>query len=173
MKAEIRNDYLLVRKGLSDERRQEANQKVFEELLKLVGENQKVLSYYPLGHEVSVHAFNQKLAEENRLSLPRIESDNLVPCSVRDMEKELKTFSHTFMEPDFSCPITESIDLVIVPGVVFDKNGGRIGFGKGHYDKFLEKRKIPTIGLLFKEQLFDGTLPLEKHDITMEKLCIV
>ncbi|MCH9621132.1 MAG: hypothetical protein S4CHLAM20_05480 [Chlamydiia bacterium] len=173
MKDELRSQFIITRKGITEKRRMIANAKVFEALTKMVLESQNVLSYYPLEDEVCVLAFNKFLATQNRLSLPRIEEGTLVPYEVSDMEKQLKTFSHRFLEPDFICKQAEKIDLVIVPGIVFDNNGGRIGFGKGFYDKFLKKTSIPTIGLCFEEQIYDGNLPLETHDISMEKLCIV
>ncbi len=151
----------------------EANSKIYELLRKLTASYQNILSYSALEDEICLNSFNKTLAEENRLSLPRIEGPALVPYRVFDMENQLKTFSHRFLEPDLSCIKTEGIDLVIVPGVVFDTKGGRLGFGKGFYDKFLEKYPVHTIGVCFKEQLFNGILPLEKHDICVGKLCAV
>lgn len=173
MKESLRLEFLTKRKGLSQKRRDEANSHAFEKLQALVEGYECVMSYSSLESEVCTGAFNVWLACQNRLCLPRIESSGLVPCIVTDVEKELKTFSHRFKEPDFSCAIAEKVDLVIIPGVVFDKNGGRIGFGKGYYDKFLERAKIPSIGLCFSEQIYEKPLPLKKHDIVMESLCIV
>lgn len=151
----------------------EANSKIFELLREMSASYHNILSYSALEDEVCLFSFNKMLSEEKRLSLPRIEQGALVPYRVADMEKQLKTFSHRFLEPDFSCIKNEIIDLVIVPGVVFDRKGGRLGFGKGFYDKFLESRPVQTIGVCFKEQLFEGLLPLEKHDIYVGKLCVV
>lgn len=173
VKESLRLEFLTKRKGLSQKRRDQANSHAFEKLQILVEGYECVMSYSSLESEVCTGAFNVWLAQQNRLCLPRIESSGLVPCMVTDVEKDLKTFSHRFQEPNFSCPKAEKIDLVIIPGVVFDKNGGRIGFGKGHYDKFLERAKIPSIGLCFFEQIYEEPLPLEKHDIVMESLCIV
>ncbi len=173
MKESLRRAYLLARKGLSHERRREANAKAFEKLVLMTKDAKHILSYCSLEDEVCVMAFNVFLAEQNRLSLPRIEGGTIVPYRVTDMESQLKTFSHRFLEPTFDCEKSEKIDLVIVPGVIFDKKGGRIGFGKGFYDKFLFETKISSIGVAFQEQMFEGTLPLEAHDIRMEKLCII
>ena len=173
MKEKIREGYMLQRKGVSDERRREARELVHKKLLEMTKDYHTILSYYPLPDELDITPFNKILEKENRLSLPKICGEDLVPHSVSNMENQLKTFSHRFLEPDFSCPKTENIDLVIVPGIVFDKTGARVCFGKGHYDKFFHNNKIATIGVCFKEQIFDGKLPQESHDITMERLCIV
>jgi len=61
-------------------------------------------------------------------------------------------------------------DLIIVPGVAFDTNGHRIGYGKGYYDRFLRHpgRKAHLVGLCHDFQLIDGPIPAEEHDIRME-----
>lgn len=63
----------------------------------------------------------------------------------------------------------EIIDLLIVPGVVFDQYGYRIGFGGGYYDRFLSDYKGETVSLLSRIQLVHK-LPIEKHDIHVQYL---
>ncbi|TXL67979.1 5-formyltetrahydrofolate cyclo-ligase [Cerasibacillus terrae] len=65
--------------------------------------------------------------------------------------------------------INKKIDLLIVPGVVFDRNGYRIGFGGGYYDRFLEKFTNTTVSLLHTTQLLEE-IPKESHDIPVEYL---
>ena len=59
-----------------------------------------------------------------------------------------------------------NIELILVPGLAFDLLGGRLGYGKGFYDRFLEKTKAIKIGVSFQCQIYEK-LPLEKHDIKM------
>lgn len=61
-------------------------------------------------------------------------------------------------------------DLIVVPGVVFDLFGHRIGYGKGYYDRFLRHpgRKACLAGLCHDFQLVDGTVPADRHDIRMD-----
>ncbi len=63
----------------------------------------------------------------------------------------------------------EELDFVMVPGVAFDRNGGRTGHGKGYYDKLLENARpdTPLIALAFECQLFDE-IPMQSHDIYMD-----
>ncbi|WP_026039099.1 5-formyltetrahydrofolate cyclo-ligase [Sporolactobacillus vineae] len=63
----------------------------------------------------------------------------------------------------------EQLDLVIVPGVVFDPSGNRIGYGGGYYDRFLSGYRGRTVSLLLEMQLA-GTLPSEKHDRRIDQL---
>jgi len=64
----------------------------------------------------------------------------------------------------------EEADLIVVPGVAFDQDGHRIGYGKGFYDRFLRHpgRKAHLIGLCHDFQLIEGKIPAEVHDIRME-----
>ena len=66
--------------------------------------------------------------------------------------------------------LADSADLIIVPGVVFDSGGHRIGYGKGFYDRFLKHpdRKAHLIGLCHDFQLIDIAIPADTHDIRME-----
>lgn len=58
------------------------------------------------------------------------------------------------------------IDLILVPGLAFDRNGGRMGFGKGYYDRLLESSNAIKIGICYDFQLLDN-IPTEPHDIPM------
>ena len=63
----------------------------------------------------------------------------------------------------------EMIDLLVVPGVVFNNEGYRIGFGGGYYDRFLTNFKNETVSILHSKQLVKD-LPIEKHDIAVKHL---
>lgn len=63
----------------------------------------------------------------------------------------------------------EEIDLVIVPGLLYSREGYRIGFGGGYYDRFLQDYKGHTVSLAFSLQLRDY-LPVEEHDIPVAKI---
>jgi len=59
--------------------------------------------------------------------------------------------------------------LCIVPGIAFGKNGERLGYGKGYYDRFLESFKGKTVGLSFEECLSEN-IPMEAHDRKIDYL---
>ncbi len=65
----------------------------------------------------------------------------------------------------------KEIDLVIVPGVAFDRRGGRTGHGKGYYDKMLEHARpdTPLVALAFECQMFEE-IPMQDHDVFMDKV---
>lgn len=65
----------------------------------------------------------------------------------------------------------EELDLIMVPGVAFDRRGARMGHGKGYYDKLLQhaRKDTPLIALAFECQLFEQ-IPVADHDIFMDKI---
>ncbi len=63
----------------------------------------------------------------------------------------------------------KSFELVIVPGVAFDRQGGRLGHGKGYYDRFLELTSAFRLGLTFNCQLLEK-VPTELHDVPMNAI---
>jgi 5-formyltetrahydrofolate cyclo-ligase len=65
----------------------------------------------------------------------------------------------------------EELDLIVVPGVAFDREGGRMGHGKGYYDKLLEHARpdTPLVALAFECQMFPR-IPMDAHDVSMDKV---
>ncbi len=72
--------------------------------------------------------------------------------------------------PEKQCR-AEDLDIVMVPGVAFDRRGGRMGHGKGYYDKLLQhaRKDTPLVALAFECQLFPE-IPVGGHDIFMDKI---
>lgn len=63
----------------------------------------------------------------------------------------------------------EDIDLVIVPGICFDRNGFRIGYGGGYYDRYLSEYKGLTISLAFEAQIVPS-IPVQSHDVPVHQI---
>ena len=69
--------------------------------------------------------------------------------------------------PEKRIPISPKLfHLIIIPGIAFDRKGGRIGYGKGYYDRFLAKTNAFRLALTFDFQILER-VPTEKHDETM------
>jgi 5-formyltetrahydrofolate cyclo-ligase len=80
------------------------------------------------------------------------------------------TFGIPEPTPSGACHQITDIDMIVVPGVVFDLSGHRIGYGKGYYDRCLQQSgcRANTVGLCHDFQLLDEKIPADSHDITME-----
>ena len=87
---------------------------------------------------------------------------------IDNIEKNLKQGPRGILEPDTarckSVPI-ECLDIAIIPGIVFDEKGGRIGSGEGYYDRFIPKLPITTrkVSIAFEDQIIPQ-VPMESHD---------
>ena len=131
----------------------------------------------------TIHIFISKTDEPD--TSPIIESawesgkTVAVPCVVPEsfelFHSQLKSFEDLssgalgVLEPSPEGRIKmtpESFDLVIIPGVAFDRKGGRLGYGKGYYDRFLEQTAAFRLALAFNFQVLEK-VPTEKHDVPM------
>jgi 5-formyltetrahydrofolate cyclo-ligase len=161
-----------VRQSISATRREEAA-KATKNLAPKEG---KVLSFYSFGSEINLYFLNSILIQESRLVLPRIENDLLVPYQVFDLQKSLQKSFLGGLEPnpEFSSKISLSeIQMILVPALAFDSEYFRLGYGKGHYDQFLKTTgNIKTIGIGFKEQLFQALLPRDPWDVPLKDLSL-
>lgn len=83
---------------------------------------------------------------------------------------ELERHRFGFLQPSpLAAPVaSESIDLVLVPGLAFDRSGHRLGFGMGYYDRLLAAldAEVPRVGICPAELLV-AVLPNEEHDVPM------
>ncbi len=131
--------------------------------------------YYGRVPEVGTRSFLKKMARDKKVYLPQTDpiTKSLKLRRVRAFPKDLHRGPYGIMEPKVSCPARPAarMDLIIVPGVAFDKKGGRLGRGGGYYDRLLRKAgKIPKIGLCFREQLVEK-IPMKAHDAKMD--CVI
>ena len=87
--------------------------------------------------------------------------------------QELTAGPHGVPEPvAWEAVDPQSVDLVVVPGMAFDRRGGRLGYGKGYYDRILAtcRATCSEIGVGYAWQVIDGDLPLSSHDVRMDLL---
>ena len=84
---------------------------------------------------------------------------------------ELSPGRFGILEPSAEAPVPSGgWNIIIVPGVAFDRNGGRLGRGRGYYDRFLaQHREVFRAGVCFDEQVI-ASVPCESHDLRMDAL---
>jgi 5-formyltetrahydrofolate cyclo-ligase len=109
--------------------------------------------------------------------VPYCVDDELELFHLEDLD-ELEVGMYKILEPRCDLRDVETkrvapdeLDLIMVPGVAFDRYGGRTGHGKGYYDKLLQhaRRDAPLVALAFECQLFDE-IPTQSHDVYMDKV---
>ncbi|MGN0034035.1 MAG: 5-formyltetrahydrofolate cyclo-ligase [Candidatus Limimorpha sp.] len=127
-----------------------------------------VMLYNALPDEVRTQAFIEKWRHQKSIVLPTVVGDDIIPVAL-DENTGFAVGDFNIMEPQNE-PYHGGYDLIVVPGVAFDRNGNRIGRGKGYYDRFLCKHlDVRRIGICFDFQLVDN-VPTEPTDIKMDKV---
>lgn len=137
-----------------------------------------VMFYVDVRSEVRTrHDLAAALATGKRIVVPYCVDGELQLFHLEAMD-ELEVGMYKILEPrgDLRNVETkrveiEALDLVMVPGVAFDRRGGRTGHGKGYYDKLLQHARpdTPLVALAFECQMFDE-IPTQEHDIFMDKV---
>jgi 5-formyltetrahydrofolate cyclo-ligase len=136
---------------------------------------QWVLFYAPLPEEADIWPLLERgLASKKRVALPRrlAEDDGHELVEVRDVNRDCHPGQFGVREPlgsPHAVPLGQ-FDLILVPGLGFDRAGGRLGRGKGHYDRLLSGAGAICCGVAFAEQMI-AEAPLESHDVRMN--CVV
>jgi len=113
------------------------------------------------------------------IGLPRImESEKkIIPTPVVSLEADLEAGPYGILQSKTDPTEmleNDRLDMVIVPGVAFDKQNNRLGRGGGYYDQFLGAlpSHIPTVGLAFDFQVVDSLFFKEEHDIPVSRVLV-
>jgi len=177
MKQSLKSQIFKKRNSLSKEEIKEKSNKIKNNLfsLKEFKKAKNIMFYVSFNNEVNTQEIIKELLSKKGKTI-------IVPYTIKDDFRlhisELKDFNElepkTFgiLEPkdlyirEFN---SDKLDIVIVPGIAFDKKSHRIGYGYGYYDRFLKTIKKGTvkIGLAFDFQLVEK-IPKEKHDVPMD-----
>ncbi len=167
MKKELRLRLIKKRKALSDHEREEKSKGILRclELLPEIKKSKSVLCYVSIREEVSTREFIEKNINTKKIIVPVMIDNQIVPCILSSVN-ELSPGKFGIPEPINKNRYNGEIDCILVPGIGFDMEGYRIGYGYGHYDIFLRNRKGIKIGLCFEAQL-QKKFPHEQHDIPM------
>lgn len=133
-----------------------------------------LMIYMALPQEVqTLYLIKEARRQRKRIVTPVIAAHDLVAVELPRNASALHANSYGILEPDdISARVDPTeIDCVLVPGVAFDLQGGRLGFGKGYYDRFLSKVPATTYlcGLAFTVQIVQD-VPQMPHDICMHVL---
>jgi len=117
------------------------------------------------------------IALGKRVVVPYCTDDNLELFQLENMD-ELAVSTYDILEPRLELRAlpkkrieVSEVDLIVVPGVAFDREGGRVGHGRGYYDRLLRKAgpDLPCVGIAYECQLFPR-IPMLAHDMYMDRV---
>lgn len=178
-KNEFRKAVLDIRNNMASGDVAEKSNRIMEALTSMEEYNKSktVLVYMDFRNEVKTFELIKKMLHENKhVIIPYTDVKNtlIIPVEIKDLENDLCLCSYGYLEPKKEIireVDVEKIDLIIVPGVVFDKNLNRIGFGKGYYDRILNRRRKDTkaVAVAYEFQVMDE-IPHEEHDKKMDMI---
>lgn len=167
----IREKISNARNSLTPEEHKIKSKLITDKLLKLSEyiKADTIFIYYPFRSEIdTTEIIKDALLNNKKVVLPKVTGENLKIFFISDIKMDLKPGSYGILEPDInSCKEANlnEIDLAIVPGLCFDLNFNRIGYGGGFYDKILSKlrKDVKIIALAFDLQIINN-IPSCAHD---------
>lgn len=175
-KQSIRSKILLLLKNQKEEDRDRKSKLIKRKLLrtKVFKKAKNVMFYVAFGGEVETNEMIKEAKKLGKIVTVPIGTNNrasLRPC-ILDEHAKLRKGPYGVYEPVSKCFLREiNLDLVIVPGLAFDKKGRRLGRGKGCYDRFLNSLsgKTASIGLAFDFQILPK-VPTATHDVNVSRV---
>ena len=130
-----------------------------------------IYGYLPYNQEVRTWALlEQALKDGKKVAVPKVYGDEMRFIYMNDLHAVSDGYAG-IPEPMADEPVADDpTALVLMPGLAFDKEGHRIGYGGGFYDRFLENEpNHPTVALCYRFQMLDH-LDTEEHDVPVDKV---
>ena len=163
--------------GMTAVVRADESTSICERLHRVISEHdpQVVLGFLPLQDEPDIRPLLQLMLDQQRtVVVPRIlESGKMEPARLAGLDQEhLDAGPHGVLTSNIPEPLAiEAIELILVPGVAFDRDGGRLGRGGGYYDRFLSRiaDHVVTIGCCFQCQIV-SRVETGPQDVPVSKL---
>ncbi|MCM1285563.1 MAG: 5-formyltetrahydrofolate cyclo-ligase [Acetobacter sp.] len=172
VKSDLRKKLISKRKNIKSKTEKDNN--ICNNLLnsKIYIECKQILIFASLSDEINTDfLIKQSLNEQKKVALPKcLDSNGNMEFFYIDSISDLKCGAFNVREPvpDNSTLVTDfSCALCVVPALSYDKNGFRIGYGKGYYDRFLEKFSSISVGLCYNELISDE-IPADKYDLPVD-----
>lgn len=130
--------------------------------------SKNIMLFYPLRNEVNLLSLLED--KTKNFYLPRIKGEELECCKYFNGDELCESCFKTF-EPTCEACDKNNIDLVIVPALACDKNGYRLGYGGGFYDRFLKDYRGASVCCIPNELLVETVFP-EEHDIKLNTVIL-
>lgn len=172
-KQKLRSSIREIRRGMSQEEKICADNVIARAVCTLpeISAASVVSLYVSLPDEVSTDAIRSFLLGQGKtIVVPKVEKGNLEFYRITgDSDLEAGVFG--LLEPKTTCPVadTKDVDVFLIPGLAFDRNGNRLGWGKGYYDRALASVKAIKIGLAYDCQIVP-VVPVMQSDRAMDRI---
>ncbi|HEC76823.1 MAG TPA: 5-formyltetrahydrofolate cyclo-ligase [Thermoplasmatales archaeon] len=170
-KEELRKKIKEKRDKLSQTEIWRRSEKIIEKLTKMneFVNADAVACYISFGNEVNTHFLIKNFIEKKKILVPFVDKGRKeIRLSHLKNWEELHTGEYGILEPKKEfLRIENNADIFIIPGIVFDESGNRIGYGGGYFDRFLSDFKGKKIALAYEFQIIKK-MPNEKHDVKMD-----
>ena len=163
----VRAETLRLRDSLTPESRAAFSEQIVDAVVSWIQNKgfDSVMLYLSMRSEVETPGLLEKLLGAGKFVCAPVvdtEQHQLIPRRIQDAKTGLVRHRYGMLEPKTTCPIvpTPELQCIVVPGIAFDGNGYRLGYGTGFYDRFLAacSHAIP-IGLAYRIQVVDDTFP--------------
>lgn len=171
IKQELRAVLSQKRRMLTAEQVAKASSDIVQQILLLPEfvKAKRIMMYYPIHNEIDLRELIT-LAPDKQFFLP-VTHHKSIEVRAYDAQTEMKRGKYGIPEPQTDT-YKGKLDLILVPGVAFDKEGHRMGRGGGYYDRFLRRFcRTPKIGVAYRFQRVKR-VPTTWNDIKMDKLII-
>ena len=167
----LRREIREKKRAMSEEQIVHASRNLAEQFMntRQYKESKTIYGYLPYNQEVrTVPILQQALKDGKRVAVPKVYGDEMRFIYIADFDC-LECSEMGIPEPIVDAPIADDrTALVLMPGIAFDSQGHRIGYGGGFYDKFLAAEPDhPTVALCYDFQMFP-CLETDAHDIPVD-----
>jgi len=168
-KEEVRRTIRRKRRLLSEEECAEKSKAIADRLVPILSNAESILFYAPVFGEVNLMPLAvSSMAGRKVVAFPKVAGDEILPVAVESVAELIPGYRGIPEPPLNRSRVLERVDVAVVPGVAFDLECYRVGWGKGFYDRFLSKWKVGVkVGVCFEFQVFDR-LPREHFDVPVD-----
>lgn len=171
-KVYIRKSVIEKRDSITIDIKKEWDERILKKLIdsKSYKDSLVLFTFVSFGSEVDTHKIISYALNDGKIVyVPKIKSkDKGIEIFRINTLSDLKPGYFNILEPLENCPVgnIKDIDLILIPGIAFDRNGGRIGYGAGFYDRFLTNinSAVPKLALAYQFQILDE-VPMTELDV--------
>ncbi len=176
-KQTLRNKFKDLRNGLSGDIKKQLDHKICERASELIkkhsNENASVwTTYMPFRNEVDPTEVLEMTPSHIRWAFPVVQNETM-KFFIPNSAKAFRLSGLGIQEPDPKQSRelgSQEITGCLVPGLAFDRKGARLGYGKGHYDRFLQTFNGCSIALAYGLQINEDGLPCESTDVLVQNI---